>query len=192
MKMSSSVPISRIMSQVRPEEWEARVTLAAGYRVLAYYGVDDMTYNHFSLRVPGEQDHMLIKSKNEMFSEVSASSLVKYHLDGHPVLPADAPNCTGGPLTIHAGLLRHRRDLNAVLHTHTPSMMGVAAQKSGLLPLSQQAMRFYGTLKYHDFGGLEFESRMTQMLLDDLDGGDCMLLHACFPVTLRVLQHREY
>ena len=176
MTMASVASIPRIRSQVRPEEWEARVALAAGYRVLAHYGVDDMTYNHFSLRVPGEPDHMLIKSKDEMFSEVRASSLIKYHLDGHPVIPRDAPTCTGGPLTIHAGLLKHRRDLNAVLHTHTPSMMGVAAHKSGLLPLSQQAMRFHGVLKYHAFGGLEFDPGMTQMLLDDLDGGTCMLM----------------
>jgi ribulose-5-phosphate 4-epimerase/fuculose-1-phosphate aldolase len=55
-------------------------------------------------------------------------------------------------------------------------MMGVAAHKAGLLPLSQQAMRFFGVLKYHDFGGLEFDAGMTQMLLDDLDGGTCMLM----------------
>src|SRR5215470_7580282 len=130
-----------VREQISAAEWVARVELAAGHRVLAHYGVDDMTYNHFSLRVPGEPDHMLIKRKDEMFSEVRASSLLKYHLDGDPVLPADAPQCTGGPLVIHAGLLKHRRDLDAILHTHTPSMMGVAAHKSGLLPLSQQAMR---------------------------------------------------
>ena len=176
MSTSSVASMPGIRGQVRPGEWEARVMLAAGHRVLAHYGVDDMTYNHFSLRVPGEPDHMLIKRKDEMFSEVTASSLIKYRLDGQPVMPTDAPQCTGGPLTIHAGLLGHRHDIHAVLHTHTPSMMGVAAHKSGLLPLSQQAMRFYGVLKYHDFGGLEFEARMTRLLLDDLDGGTCMLL----------------
>jgi hypothetical protein len=36
---------------VSPEEWKARVDLAAGHRVLAHYGVNDMTYNHFGMRV---------------------------------------------------------------------------------------------------------------------------------------------
>ncbi len=165
-----------IRNTVHRKEWEARIALAAGYRVLAHYGVDDMTYNHFSLRVPGAPRHMLIKRKDEMFAEVSASSLITYDLDGNPITPHDAPTCAGGPLIIHAGLLGHRPDLNAVLHTHTPATMGVSAHKSGLLPLSQQAMRFYGDLKYHDFGGLEFDPGMTQRLLDDLDGGTCMLL----------------
>jgi hypothetical protein len=30
--------------KVSPEEWAARVELAAGHRVLAHYGVNDMTY----------------------------------------------------------------------------------------------------------------------------------------------------
>ena len=32
-----------IRDQVSAEEWKARVDLAAGHRVLAHYGVDDMT-----------------------------------------------------------------------------------------------------------------------------------------------------
>jgi ribulose-5-phosphate 4-epimerase/fuculose-1-phosphate aldolase len=176
MKNLSLEPPSRIRAGMGAEEWQARVSLAAGYRVLAHYGVDDMTYNHFSLRVPGEPRHMLIKRKDEMFGEVRASSLLKYDLDGTPKSPADAPRCTGGPLIIHAGLLKHRPDLNAVLHTHTTSAIGVSAHKSGLLPLSQHAMRFYGTIRYHDFKGFEFDAEMTQRLLDDLDGGTCMLL----------------
>jgi ribulose-5-phosphate 4-epimerase/fuculose-1-phosphate aldolase len=72
-----------VREQVSAEEWKARVELAAGHRVLAYYGVNDMTYNHFGLRVPGEPDHMLIKRTDWMFAEVTASSLLKVDFD-HP------------------------------------------------------------------------------------------------------------
>ena len=165
-----------IRERVSAQEWAARVDLAAGYRVLGHYGVDDMTYNHFSLRVPGEPAHMLIKRKEEMFCEVTASSLVKHNLDGAALVPDDAPACAGGPLIIHAGLLRHRSDLDAILHTHTPAAIGVSAHVRGLLPLSQHSMRFYGSIRYHDFGGLEFDPEMTQRLLRDLDGETCMLM----------------
>ena len=47
---------SSVRDQVSAEEWQARVELAAGHRVLAYYGVNDMTYNHFGLRVPGDPE----------------------------------------------------------------------------------------------------------------------------------------
>jgi ribulose-5-phosphate 4-epimerase/fuculose-1-phosphate aldolase len=165
-----------IRDQVTAGEWQARVALAAGHRVLAHYGVNDMTYNHFSLRVPGEPDHMLVKPTDWMFSEVTASSLIKYDFDGNPLVPADAPPCRGGALIIHAGLLKARRDLNAVVHTHTPNAMGVAAHKFGLLPINQHAMRFYGEMKYHDFEGFEFDHDMTPRLVKDLDGGKFMLL----------------
>ena len=95
-----------IRDQVSPEEWQARVELAAGHRVLAYYGVNDMTYNHFSLRVPGEPEHMLVKRTDWMFMEVTASSLIKCDLDGNPIVPEDGPQIRGGALIIHAGLLK--------------------------------------------------------------------------------------
>ena len=165
-----------IRNQVSAEEWEARVALAAGHRVLAHYGVNDMTYNHFSLRVPGEPEHFLVKPTDWMFSEVTASSLHKFDFEGNPIAPHEGRNCVGGALIIHAGLLKARDDLNAVLHTHTANVMGVSTHKFGLLPISQHSMRFYGELKYHDFKGFEFDHDMTPRLLKDLDGGYYALL----------------
>jgi len=165
-----------IRDQVTAEEWAARVELAAGHRVLAHYGVNDLTYNHFGLRVPGEPDRMLIKRTDWMFSEITASSLLKVDFDGNVVTDTDVVRIKGGALIIHAGLLKGRPDLNATLHTHTVAGMGVAAHKFGLLPINQHAIRFYGEIKYHDFEGFEFDAEMTPKLLRDLDGGQFMIL----------------
>ena len=165
-----------IRDQVSAEEWAARVELAAGHRVLAHYGVNDLTYNHFGLRVPGEPDCMLIKRTDWMFSEVTASSLLKVDFDGNVRTETDVAKIRGGALIIHAGLLKARRDLNATLHTHTVAGMGVAAHKFGLLPINQHAIRFYGDIKYHDFEGFEFDHEMTPKLVRDLDGGSTMIL----------------
>ncbi len=165
-----------IRDQVSPEEWGARVELAAGYRLLAHYGVDDMTYNHFGLRVPGEPEHMLIKRTDWMFCEVTASSLLKVDFDGNVLSDTDVKTIKGGALIIHAGLLKGRPDLNATLHTHTVSGMGVAAHKFGLLPINQHALRFYGEMKYHEFEGFEFDPDMTPKLIRDLAGGTFMIL----------------
>jgi ribulose-5-phosphate 4-epimerase/fuculose-1-phosphate aldolase len=165
-----------IFHQVSAAEWAARVELAAGHRVLAHYGVNDLTYNHFGLRVPGEPDHMLVKRTDWMFSEVTASSLLKVDFDGNVLTDTDIKKVKGGALIIHAGLLKGRRDLNATLHTHTVSGMGVAAHKFGLLPINQHALRFYGAMKYHEFEGFEFDHDMTPKLLRDLDGGSYMIL----------------
>ena len=124
-----------VREQVTPNEWSARVELAAGHRVLAHYGINDLTYNHFGLRVPGEPDNMLIKRTDWMFEEVTASSLLKVDFDGNVLTDTDVKTIKGGALIIHAGLLKGRPDLNATLHTHTVSGMGVAAHKFGLLPI---------------------------------------------------------
>jgi ribulose-5-phosphate 4-epimerase/fuculose-1-phosphate aldolase len=167
-----------VRDQVSQQEWAARVELAAGHRVLAYYGVNDMTYNHFAVRVPDEPNAMLIKRTDWMFAEVTASSLLKVDFDGNVLTDTDVKTIKGGALIIHAGLLKARPDLNSTLHTHTVSGMGVAAHKFGLLPINQHAMRFYGEMKYHEFEGFEFDPDMTPKLLRDLDGGHVMILRS--------------
>jgi ribulose-5-phosphate 4-epimerase/fuculose-1-phosphate aldolase len=165
-----------IRDQVSAAEWAARIELAGGHRVLAHYGVNDLTYNHFGLRVPGEPDCMLIKRTDWMFGEVTASSLLKVDFDGNVLTETDVRTIKGGALIIHAGLLKVRPDLSATLHTHTVAGMGVAAHKFGLLPMNQHAMRFYGEVKYHNFEGFEFDPEMTPKLVRDLEGGTLMIL----------------
>src|SRR5256885_4749457 len=132
-----------IREQVSAAEWSARVELAAGHRVLAHYGVNDLTYNHFGLRVPGEPDHMLIKRTDWMFSEVTASSLLKADFDGNVLTDTDVKTIKGGALIIHAGLLKQRRDLNATLHTHTVAGDGGGGGQIYLLPANSQSRPFF-------------------------------------------------
>ena len=54
----SSVNIPTTMSS---DEWQARVDLAAVYRLVAHHGWDDVIYNHCSMRVPGEDRKFLMK-----------------------------------------------------------------------------------------------------------------------------------
>lgn len=165
-----------LQGQVSEAEWEARVDLAAAHRALVHYGVDDLTYNHLSVRVPDEPDKMLIKPFDFMFEEVTASSLQKYGIDGSPAQDG-LTELKGSGLVIHAGILAAREDVNVVFHTHTPAAMGVASHKDGLLPLTQHSMRFFERIRYHDFGGFEFDPAMREPLLEDLgDDGWWMLL----------------
>ena len=94
-----------VREQVSAAEWQARIELAAGHRVLAHYGVNDLTYNHFGLRVPGEPDRMLIKRTDWMFSEVTASSLLKVDFDGNVVTDTDVERIKGGALIIIGALI---------------------------------------------------------------------------------------
>ena len=71
-----------IRDEVSAEEWQARVELAACYRLVDYYGMTDLTYNHITVRVPGPEHHILINLYGLLYKEITASSLVKIDLDG--------------------------------------------------------------------------------------------------------------
>jgi ribulose-5-phosphate 4-epimerase/fuculose-1-phosphate aldolase len=161
------VATKAVQSQVSAAEWSCRVALAAAYRLLDHFGVRDLTYNHLSARVPDEPNAILLKPGDHMFGEVTASGLLKYDLDGRPLSGAERP-LGGGPLVLHARMARLRPNVNAIFHTHTPANMAVAAQRRGLLPITQQAMLFYERIAYHDFRGFEFEPGMEDKLNDDL------------------------
>ena len=164
-----------VRDSVSQEEWEVRVELAAAHRLMAHFGIQDLTHNHLTARVPGEPQHFLIKPADFMFDEVTASTLVKFDFDGNPQHEGFA-NLRGGGLIIHAGLFAARDDLNAIFHTHTPAIIGVASQKNGLLPINQHGIRFIGNIAYHDFGGFEFDMAMRAPLVEDLGDKKVALL----------------
>src|SRR3954452_20706280 len=83
----STVEIPCMQDKVSPEEWKIRVDLAAAYRLVAYYGWDDLIFTHLSARVPGPQHPFLLTPYQLMFEEVTASSLVKVDMSGNAVEP---------------------------------------------------------------------------------------------------------
>jgi ribulose-5-phosphate 4-epimerase/fuculose-1-phosphate aldolase len=166
---------SRNPLSVSDVEWNARLELAAAYRIMAHYGACDLAHNHLCLRVPDEPDAFLIKHADSFFDEVSASNLCKFDFEGNP-RQEGVPKLRGGGLIIHAGILAARPDINATIHSHTPAIMGVASQKRGLLPINQHAMHFMGNIVYHDFGGFEFDMRQRAPLIRDLGDKKIALL----------------
>ncbi|HXJ08117.1 MAG TPA: class II aldolase/adducin family protein, partial [Burkholderiales bacterium] len=71
-----------IKDEVSPDEWQARVELAACYRLVDRYGMSDLIYNHITSRIPGTDDHLLINLYGLLYKEITASSLVRIALDG--------------------------------------------------------------------------------------------------------------
>jgi ribulose-5-phosphate 4-epimerase/fuculose-1-phosphate aldolase len=173
--MSSSPQPTSIRDQVTDAEWQARVDLAAAYRLVALYGWDDLIFTHISARVPGAEHHFLLNPYGMMFEEVTASSLVKIDLQGNKVM--DSPyfiNPAG--FTIHSAVHQAREDALCVMHLHTRNGIAVSAQKEGLLPLSQQAMFALGSLAYHDYEGLALDETEKPRLVDDFGNGKFLIL----------------
>lgn len=156
-------------------EAEMRVHLAAAYRLVAYYGWGDLIYTHISARVPGEPEHFLINPYGMMFSEVTASSLVKIDHEGNIVAPSQYGVNKAG-FVIHSAIHMARHDLDCVMHTHTEAGVAVSCLEEGLKPWNQIALRFYNRLGYHDYEGIALDLDERQRLIRDLGNHQNMIL----------------
>jgi ribulose-5-phosphate 4-epimerase/fuculose-1-phosphate aldolase len=156
-------------------EAHLRIQLAAVYRLLARFKMTDLVFTHSSVRVPGPQHHFLINPYGLMFDEISASDLVKIDINGLPVEPTSYPVNPAG-FVIHSAVHASRSDAQCVIHTHTLAGCAVAAQESGLLPLNQISMEFYGRLAYHDYEGVALNHDEQARLVADLGTNPAMIL----------------
>ena len=139
------------VSAISAPEWQARVDLAAAYRLIARFGWDDVIYNHASMRVPDQARRFLIKRHELLYTEVTASNLVKVSMDDD--LDESAGVNRPG-FTLHGGVLSARPDVNCAVHVHTELGMALAGLKHGLRMLSQPAIRFYNRIGCHPYEGI--------------------------------------
>ncbi|MFY9609299.1 MAG: class II aldolase/adducin family protein [Blastocatellia bacterium] len=164
-----------VREMVSAEEWQARVDLAAAYRLVAHYGWDELVFTHISSRVPGPEHHVLINPYGLMFDEITASSLVKIDLDGNKVM--DSPHqINPAGFTIHSAVHAAREDAMCVMHLHTAYGIAISAKKHGLLPISQQSLFALASIGYHDYEGLALNEAEKPRLVADLGDKNNLIL----------------
>jgi ribulose-5-phosphate 4-epimerase/fuculose-1-phosphate aldolase len=156
-----------VRAQASDPEWRLRTDLAACYRLVALFGWDDLIFTHISARLPGPEHHFLINPYGFLFSEITASSLVKVDLHGHKL--DDSPyDINPAGFTIHSAIHSAREDAACVLHVHSVNGVAVSAQEGGLLPLSQHSMFVLSSLAYHDYEGVALNDDEKPRLVRDL------------------------
>lgn len=152
---------------ISPAERQVREDLAAAYRLVAHYGMDDSIYTHISARVPGTDDQFLINPYGLLFRDITASSLVKIDLEGRVLEPTDHDVNPAG-FTIHSAVHSARHDAACVLHTHTVAGVAVSSLAGGLQPCNQWALQFYNRVAYHAFEGIALDHEERARLIADL------------------------
>jgi ribulose-5-phosphate 4-epimerase/fuculose-1-phosphate aldolase len=156
-------------------ERQLRIDLAACYRLVAAYGWDDLIFTHISARIPGPEHHFLINPYGMMFSEITASSLVKVDIEGHK-LDESPYEINPAGFMIHSAVHSARDDAVCVLHVHSVNGVAVSAQEEGVLPLSQHAMFVLASLAYHDYEGVALEEDERPRLVRDLGARRFLML----------------
>ena len=163
-------------------EWQARIKLAACYRIFDMLGWSESIYNHISFKVPGE-GAFLINPFGLMYDEVCASNLVKIDSEGN--------NLDSSPYPVNkAGFMQHayfheKLDwAHAICHVHTTATMAVCSTEAGLLPTNFYACSFIGQIGYHDFEGVTVRPDEGERLLANLGDRRVLMLRNHGPVVL--------
>ena len=177
-------PQDSLKDRVSEVEWQARLDLAACYRIFDLLGWSESIYNHISLKIPDEENTFLINPFGLMYDEVTASNLVKIDVEGN--------NVGGSPYMVNkAGFTQHAyfhehagARANAICHVHTTETMAVCSHKDGLVPSNFYACNFVGQIGYHNFEGVTVRAEEGERLLANLGEHTILMLRNHGPVVM--------
>ena len=156
-------------------EREARIQLAAAYRIFDYLGWTELIYNHITLRLPGPERHFLINPFGLRYAEVKASNLVKIDLEGKVVGESHWPVNPAG-FTIHGAIHAGIPNAHCVIHTHTTAGMAVACSQGGLSMSNFYSAQLHGKVAYHDFEGITVHADEGPRLIANIGDKPAVIL----------------
>ena len=175
MSVHPITPSKPVREQVSPDEWAKRVNLAACYRLLDLYGMSEMSANHVSTRVPGEEDAFLINPHVMLYEQMHASCFIKIDVAGNVLFNPTEYDINKAGYVVHSCIHAARHEVDCVIHTHTIAGMAVSAMECGLLSIAQTSMRF-AQIAYHDYEGVALKLEEQERLVRDLGQHEGMIL----------------
>ncbi|XP_031434248.1 alpha-adducin isoform X3 [Clupea harengus] len=145
-----------------------RCKLAAFYRLADLFGWSQLIYNHLTVRLNSDQERFLIVPFGLLYSEVSASSLVKINIQGE-IVDRGSTNLgvNQAGFMLHSAIYAARPDIKCIVHIHTPAGAAVSAMKCGLLPISPEALAL-GEVTYHDYHGILVDEEENVLIQKNL------------------------
>ena len=162
-----------------PDERQARLQLAACYRVFALLGWTEMIYNHITVRLPdsvtGGARQFLINPFGLHYSEVTASNLVKIDLQGKVLDGSTYPVNPAG-FVVHAAIHDALPNAHCVMHTHTTAGIAVACLQGGLQQTNFYSAQLHGMVAYHDFEGITIHADEAPRLLRSIGNKPAVIL----------------
>jgi ribulose-5-phosphate 4-epimerase/fuculose-1-phosphate aldolase len=155
---------------LRNDIWQARIDLAAAYRLANRFGLNEGIDNHLTLMLPGSRDRFLLNAFGLHWSEITASNLLVVDAKGNVVEGEGEAETTA--VCIHAPIHLANDRAACIMHTHMPYATALSMIEGGRLePASQNALRYYGEVAYdEDYNGLAMQvdegERLGKVLAD--------------------------
>ena len=157
-------------------EEQARIDLAATFRIIAHLGMHEAVANHLSAAVSADGKQFLINPKWKHFSRIRASDLL--------LLDADDPTCADHPdvdptaWSIHGQIHQRLPQARAVLHLHPIYTTAVAClAKPYVPPIDQNTARYFNRIAVDSlYGGMADTEAEGARLAGLLDGKRRLLM----------------
>ena len=166
-------------SAMHPDEWQARVQLAACYRIFDMLGWAEMIYNHITVRLPesvaGGEKQFLINPFGLHYSEVTASNLVKIDVQGNKLQDSPWPVNPAG-FTVHSAIHENLPEAHCVMHTHTTAGLAVACTEGGLAQNNFYSAQLGDMVAYHPFEGITVHADEAPRLLKNIGDKPLVIL----------------
>jgi ribulose-5-phosphate 4-epimerase/fuculose-1-phosphate aldolase len=164
---------------MHPDEWRARLQLAACYRIFDMLGWTEMIYNHITVRLPesvsGDEKQFLINPFGLHYSEVTASNLLKIDVKGNKLDENPWPVNPAG-FTVHAAIHEGLPEAHCVMHTHTTAGVAVACTQGGLAQNNFYSAQLHDLVAYHDFEGITIHADEAPRLLTNIGNKPAVIL----------------
>lgn len=148
-----------------PEEWEARVDLAAAHRIAVMHGFNEGIFNHLTRVVPGRPDRYYQIPFGMHWSEVKASSFMEVGIDDGQV-KRGAGDVERSCYCIHAPIHKALPQAVAVFHTHMPFASALTRlEDPRIKEIGQTETGMAGKIAYDDnYTGPAFEPEEGERL----------------------------
>ena len=167
------------LADCHPDEWAARVQLAACYRIFAMLGWVEMIFNHITVRLPDSvtqgDKQFLINPFGLHYSEVTARNLVRIDLAGR-VLDGSTSAINPAGFTVHAAIHAGLPTAHCIMHTHTTAGVAVACLQGGLQQTNFYTAQLHDMVAYHDFEGITIHADEGPRLLASMGHRQAVIL----------------
>ena len=145
-----------------PEEWQARVDLAAAHRLAYMHGFSEGIFNHLTFTVPGRSDRYYQIPFGTHWSEVTASTFMEVGIDDGEVKHGTG-DVERSCYCIHAPIHKAVPQARAVFHTHMPFA-------SALTRLDDPRIKEIGQTEVGLLGKIAYDDQYTGPALEPEEG----------------------
>ncbi len=136
-----------------------RDKLVEAGRILASQGQGDYVAGHITVRLPDEPSRFLMKPAGIVIEEMTSGNIITVDSDGNKV---DGAMPRHSEVFIHSEVLRARRELNCVIHTHPIHAVAFSSLGRALLPVGNDGIYFHDKLPVF--------SETTDLIIDQARG----------------------